>query len=117
MAPGAAEGRGRAGGTVRRPSPDRRGGPNHAAPGGDGLGPDRRAVGVGQGAGAHAAGPGAAAEAARLRALARFTKLLAGAASTADVVGTAAAEAHRELGAAAVSVSCGSARPGCCGCW
>jgi diguanylate cyclase (GGDEF)-like protein len=56
--------------------------------------------------GAHAAGPvGAAAEAVRLRALARFTKLLAGAASTADVVGIAAAEAHRELGAAAVSVS------------
>ena len=44
-------------------------------------------------------------DAARLRALARFTKLLSGAQATTDVVGTAAAEAHRVLGADVVSVS------------
>ncbi|HEX4790016.1 MAG TPA: diguanylate cyclase [Actinospica sp.] len=91
--------------------PDRRGGPNHALPSGaPGLGPVPQGPGQSSsgnhGAGAHAAGPvGAAAEALRLRALARFTKLLAGATSTAAVVGTAATEAHRELGAAAVSIS------------
>ena len=44
-------------------------------------------------------------DAARLRALARFTKLLSGAQATTDVVGTAAAEAHRVLDADVVSVS------------
>lgn len=72
--------------------PERRGGPNHAAPHGAHA--------------AHAAAPGGqVSEPVRLRALARFTKLLAGAASTADVVGIAAAEAYRELGAVATSVS------------
>ena len=54
---------------------------------------------------AYSSPPGPSAEAIRLRALARFTKLIAGANSTADVVGIAAAEAHRELAATAVSVS------------
>jgi diguanylate cyclase (GGDEF)-like protein len=97
--------------------PDRRGGPNHAAPhGAPGPLPQVPGAAADQGAGAapghaaggapHAAGAaGPAAEAARLRALARFTKMLAGASSTADVVGIAAAEAHRELAAVAVSVS------------
>ena len=50
--------------------------------------------------------PGSVAnEAARLRALARFTKLIAGESSTIDVAETAAAEAYRQLGAAAVSIS------------
>jgi len=86
--------------------PERRGGPNHAAPLGAPAAPGPRPAGPtpGHAAGAHAAGP-AGAGTARLRALARFTKRIAGAASTADVVGTAAAEAHRELGAAAVSLS------------
>jgi len=66
-----------------------------------------RSVGGGvPGRGAHAAGAhGPASDALRLRSLARFTKLLAGASSTAEVVGVAAAEACRDLAAAAVSVS------------
>lgn len=44
-------------------------------------------------------------EAVRLRALAKFTKLIADESSTMDVVETAAAEAYRQLGAVAVSVS------------
>ena len=65
-----------------------------------------RSVGRGvPGRGVHAAGAAPASDALRLRSLARFTKLLAGAASTAEVVGVAAAEACRDLAAAAVSVS------------
>ena len=48
---------------------------------------------------------GNATEALRLRALAKFTKLIADETSTIDVTVAAAAEAYRQLGAAAVSIS------------
>lgn len=104
---------------------------SHAAPIGSAQSAWRRASGPVPAGGAHAAPPGygsagsagsdsqpglpvpypvayansAANLAVRLRALAKFTKLIADASSTLDVAEAAAAEAYRQLDAAAVSIS------------
>ena len=101
---------------------------SHAAPIGSAQSAWRRAAGPVPAGGAHAAPPGygtggsggdsgvpvpypvayansAANLAVRLRALAKFTKLIADASSTLDVAEAAAAEAYRQLDAAAVSIS------------